>query len=43
MVMGQGAYLNIYACDLDVAFGDVLLPPGLFNKVGGTAHSEACR
>lgn len=43
MVMGQGAHLNIYACDLDVTFGDVLLPPGIFNKVGGTAHSEACR
>ncbi len=43
LVMGQGAHLNIYACDLDVAFGDVLLPPGIMNKVGGTAHSEACR
>ncbi|GAB10144.1 Mce family protein [Gordonia araii NBRC 100433] len=43
MVMGEGAHLNIYACDLDIAFGDVLLPPGLLNKLGGTAHSEACR
>ncbi|GED98248.1 putative MCE family protein [Gordonia crocea] len=43
MVIGQGAHLNIYACDLDVSFGDVLLPPGIMNKIGGTAHSEACR
>lgn len=43
MVMGQGAHLNIYACDLDVAIGDVLLPPGIISKIGGTAHSEACR
>ncbi|MFT4201201.1 MAG: MlaD family protein [Gordonia sp. (in: high G+C Gram-positive bacteria)] len=43
MVMGQGAHLNIYACDLDITFGDVLLPPGILNKLGGTAHSEACR
>ncbi|MFT3900304.1 MAG: MlaD family protein [Gordonia sp. (in: high G+C Gram-positive bacteria)] len=43
LVMGQGAHLNIYACDLDITFGDILLPPGIMNKIGGTAHSEACR
>lgn len=42
-VLGQGAYLSIYACELDVSFGNVLLPPGIFNKVGGTAHSVVCR
>ncbi|ROZ88811.1 MCE family protein [Gordonia sp. OPL2] len=43
LVLGQGAYLNIYACDLDIAIGDVLFPPGLINKIGGTRHSEVCR
>ncbi|GAA3691288.1 MlaD family protein [Gordonia hankookensis] len=43
LVLGQGAYLNIYACDLDIAIGDVLLPPGIINKIGGTKHSEVCR
>ncbi len=43
LVLGEGAYLNIYACDLDVAIGDVLLPPGIFNKIGGTNHSVVCR
>ncbi|NMO04203.1 MCE family protein [Gordonia sp. TBRC 11910] len=42
-VLGQGAYLSIYSCDLDVSFGNVLLPPGLFNKIGGTSHSVVCR
>lgn len=42
-VLGQGAYLNIYACDLDISIGDVLFPPGIINKIGGTQHSEACR
>ncbi len=42
-VLGQGAYLNIYACDLDIAIGDVLFPPGVINKIGGTKHSEVCR
>lgn len=42
-VMMQGAYLNIYACDLDIAIGDVLFPPGLINKIGGTSHSVVCR
>lgn len=43
MVLGQGDYLNIYACDLDIAIGDVLFPPGIINKIGGTQHSEVCR
>ncbi|GAC70004.1 MCE family protein [Gordonia soli] len=43
MVLGEGAYLNIYACDLDIAIGDVLFPPGLINKIGGTQHSVVCR
>lgn len=43
LVLGEGAYLNIYACDLDVAIGDVVLPPGIFNKIGGTNHSVVCR
>ncbi|MFT4088995.1 MAG: MCE family protein [Gordonia sp. (in: high G+C Gram-positive bacteria)] len=43
MVMSQGAYLNIYACDLDISIGNVLLPPGLINKIGGSAHSVVCR
>ncbi|AZG43737.1 MCE family protein [Gordonia insulae] len=43
LVLGQGNYLNIYACDLDIAIGDVLFPPGLINKIGGTKHSEVCR
>lgn len=42
-VMMQGAYLNIYACDLDIAIGNVLFPPGLINKIGGTQHSVVCR
>ncbi|NDK89828.1 MCE family protein [Gordonia desulfuricans] len=43
MVLGEGAYLNIYACDLDIAIGDVLFPPGIINKIGGTKHSVVCR
>lgn len=43
MVLGEGAYLNIYACDLDIAIGDVLFPPGLINKIGGTKHSVVCQ
>ncbi|MGV9710160.1 MCE family protein [Gordonia sp. NPDC003424] len=43
MVLGQGAYLNIYACDLDIAIGDVLFPPGIINKIGGTKHSVVCQ
>lgn len=43
MVMSQGAYLNIYACELDIAFGDVLLPPGLLSQIGGSNHSVVCR
>ncbi|WP_026918947.1 MCE family protein [Gordonia shandongensis] len=43
LVMMQGAYLNLYACDLDIAIGDVLFPPGLINKIGGTQHSVVCR
>lgn len=42
-VMMQGAYLNIYACELDIAIGDVLLPPGLITQIGGTQHSVVCR
>lgn len=42
-VLGEGAYLNIYACDLDIAIGDVLFPPGLINQIGGTQHSVVCR
>ena len=43
LVLGQGAYLNIYACDLDIAIGNVLFPPGLINQIGGPQHSVACR
>lgn len=43
LVLGEGAYLNIYACELDIAIGDVLLPPGLFTQIGGSQHSVACR
>ncbi len=43
MVMSQGNYLNIYACDLDIAIGDVLLPPGLLTQIGGSNHSVVCR
>ncbi|MDL9937436.1 MCE family protein [Gordonia sp. ABSL1-1] len=43
MVLGEGNYLNIYACDLDIAIGDVLLPPGIINRIGGTKHSVVCR
>ncbi|MGW0036031.1 MlaD family protein [Gordonia sp. NPDC003376] len=43
LVLGEGAYLNIYACDLDIAIGDVLFPPGIINKIGGTRHSVVCR
>ncbi|MGV9672222.1 MlaD family protein [Gordonia sp. NPDC003504] len=43
LVLGEGAYLNIYACDLDIAIGDVLFPPGIINKIGGTQHSVVCR
>ena len=43
LVLGEGSYLNIYACDLDIAIGDVLFPPGIINKIGGTNHSVVCR
>lgn len=43
MVMSQGNYLNIYACNLDIAIGDVLLPPGLITQIGGNNHSVVCR
>lgn len=43
MVMGQGTYLNIYACDLDVSIGGVLFPPGLISQIGGSEHSVVCR
>ncbi|WP_020105813.1 MCE family protein [Nocardia sp. 348MFTsu5.1] len=43
MVMGQGNYLNIYACDLDVSIGGVLFPPGLISSIGGSEHSVVCR
>jgi phospholipid/cholesterol/gamma-HCH transport system substrate-binding protein len=43
MVMGQGAYLNIYACELDVSIGGVLFPPGLISQIGGNQHSVVCR
>lgn len=42
-VLGQGAYLNGYPCDLDIAIGDVLFPPGIINKIGGTNNSVVCR
>lgn len=42
MVMSQGAYLNIYACELDIAFGDVFLPPGLITSIGSKKHSVVC-
>lgn len=42
-VMQQGAYLNIYMCDLDISIGNVLFPPGLINQIGGSNHSVVCR
>ena len=27
----------------DIAIGDVLFPPGIINKIGGTQHSVVCR
>ncbi len=42
-VLGQGAYLNIYACNLDISIGDVLLPPGILTQIGGNKHSAVCR
>ncbi|GEE03308.1 putative MCE family protein [Gordonia spumicola] len=42
-VMSQGAYLNIYACQLDIAIGNVLFPPGLITQIGGTNHSSVCK
>ena len=41
--MQEGAYLNVYACDLDISIGNVLFPPGILNKIGGTKHSPVCR
>ncbi|MGW4356961.1 mammalian cell entry protein, partial [Nocardia sp. NPDC004582] len=38
-----GAYGNAYLCSLDVSLWGVLLPPGLFNQIGGQSHSEVCR
>ncbi|HEY9314126.1 MCE family protein [Williamsia sp.] len=43
MALGQGTYLNIYACDLDVSIGGVLFPPGLISQIGGSEHSAVCR
>ncbi|MFT3662062.1 MAG: MCE family protein [Gordonia sp. (in: high G+C Gram-positive bacteria)] len=43
MVMSQGTYLNIYACELDISFGGVFLPPGLLTQIGGKQHSVVCR
>ncbi len=43
MVMSQGTYLNIYACELDISFGNVFLPPGLLGKISGKQHSVVCR
>ncbi|MFC0313768.1 MCE family protein [Gordonia phosphorivorans] len=43
MVMSQGAYLNIYACELDISIGNVFLPPGLLRQIGGNQHSVVCR
>ncbi len=42
-VMSQGAYLNIYACTLDISLGNVLFPPGLITQIGGTNHSSVCQ
>ncbi|MEV5649744.1 MlaD family protein [Nocardia sp. NPDC052254] len=38
-----GAYGNAYFCGLDVSLWGVLLPPGLFSRIGGNSHSEVCR
>lgn len=43
MVLGQGAYLNIYACELDISIGNVLFPPGLITQIGSTDHSTVCQ
>jgi phospholipid/cholesterol/gamma-HCH transport system substrate-binding protein len=41
--MGDGAWLSLYQCDLDISIGNVLFPPGLINQIGGSAHSAVCR
>ncbi|TSE00300.1 MCE family protein [Skermania sp. ID1734] len=42
-VTGQGAYLNIYPCSLDISLWNVLFPRGLFSQIGGNSHTEVCR
>ncbi|MFJ4653137.1 MCE family protein, partial [Nocardia sp. NPDC088792] len=39
----NGAYANGYLCSLDVSLYGVLLPRGLFDQIGGNAHSAVCR
>lgn len=43
LVLGQGAYLNIYPCELDISIGNVLFPPGLITQIGSTDHSQVCQ
>ncbi|MEW2015195.1 MlaD family protein [Rhodococcus sp. NPDC076796] len=38
----NGSFINMYACNLDVSFAGVLLPPGIFSQIGGNQHSEVC-
>ncbi|GAD86549.1 MCE family protein [Nocardia asteroides] len=42
-ISGNGAYINSYFCNLDVSLWGVLLPPGMFNQIGGNSQSEVCR
>lgn len=42
-VSDDGTYADAYLCGLDVSLYDVLLPPGVFARIGGNAHSPARR
>lgn len=42
-VTGNGAYINLYPCRLDVSLWGVLFPEGLFSQIGGNQQSEVCR
>ncbi|WP_458691022.1 MCE family protein [Nocardia tengchongensis] len=46
-VTENGTYANAYACELDIALYNVLLPrgvlPTIMNQLVGTHHSEVCR
>jgi phospholipid/cholesterol/gamma-HCH transport system substrate-binding protein len=42
-ISSEGAYLGINVCLLDVSLWGVIFPRGLFEQIGGSAHSEVCR